>query len=273
MGGRGRFISFLAWGPGRRSANRGCWSAVVLRLCTRRFPVEAPSETDTASPKSLAAPVAWVPWQMGLGGAGGCNKGSGAQLLQSMGESFPSIFRLLPVYSRLWSPVYPVPATLSYTRVYRSPAADSGPRVTTERFPSPEDLWEQEGSLLGGGKNLCSQQQRRFPLLGSSLGVTPSSTMPLVGLPRSPGRRREGPRHSKYASLSRSSARSHGPSDRAFRFLTRPHQNGPIEPSIGKEKRKKKGKEGGKECAGLVSICATARSCSDFLSFSVICDL
>ena len=49
----GAVYLFMAWGPGRRSANRG-WPGPR----TRRFPVEAPSETDTASPESLAAPVA-----------------------------------------------------------------------------------------------------------------------------------------------------------------------------------------------------------------------
>ena len=78
--------------PRRRSAIRGCWPEPGPR--TLRFPVEVPSEIDTASPKSLAAPVAWVAMANGAG-AGGCNKGSGAQL-QSMGESFPFITRLFP---------------------------------------------------------------------------------------------------------------------------------------------------------------------------------
>ena len=49
-------------------------------------------------------------------GARGCNKGSGAQLLQSMGESFLFIFQDKRPFIR-----YIIPATLSYTRIYRSP--------------------------------------------------------------------------------------------------------------------------------------------------------
>ena len=54
---------------------------------------------DGASPKSLAAPVASVAMANGAGSGGCNNKRSGAQLLQSMGESFPFI-SVYPVYPR-----------------------------------------------------------------------------------------------------------------------------------------------------------------------------
>ena len=88
------------------------WSAHSAISCSSS--VVLPSETDTASPKSLAAPVAWVAMANGAG-ACGCNKGSGAQLLQSISSSVLFIFQDKRPFIRF------IPATLSYARIYRSP--------------------------------------------------------------------------------------------------------------------------------------------------------
>ena len=69
--------------------------------------------------KEFGAPVAWVAMANGAG-SGGCNKGSGAQLLQSMDESFPFISvyitRLFPfIILDSGDPVYPQP--LLYARL------------------------------------------------------------------------------------------------------------------------------------------------------------